>query len=215
MPSVQHILQRHLAALRSERKLSAPQSRAAFVLSACRTALLGGHVQRCPEGHVERVWYNSCRHRSCPQCNALSRERGLERMRSRLLDCAHHHLVFTIDHALNALWMLNTATMMAALFGTVRDTLGTLLAGPRCLGAQPGMLLALHTWGRSLALHPYIHALVTDRGWSGERRVSPRRSHFLPARASEHVRSCRESTAAIGRHRESAGWCRCVCSGPW
>ena len=182
MPSVQQILQGHLAALRAERKLSAPQSRAASALLACRTAALGGHVQRCPAGHVERVWYNSCRHRSCPQCNGLARERWLARMRARLVDCAHHHLVFTVDHELNVLWMLNTATMMSALFGAVCDTLGTLLADPRYLGAQPGMVLALHTWGRSLALHPHIHALITDGGWSGEHWVSPRRSHFLPAR---------------------------------
>lgn len=182
MPSVQQILQGHIGALRSQRKLSAPQSRAASALLACRTAALGGHVQRCPNGHVERAWYNSCRHRSCPQCNALSRERWLARTRARLVDCAHHHLVFTIDHALNPLWMLNTQAMMAALFGAVRDTLSTLLADPRYLGAQPGMVLALHTWGRALALHPHIHALVTDGGWSGEQWVSPRRSHFLPAR---------------------------------
>ena len=182
MPSVQQILQRHLESLKAERTLSAPQSRAASALAKCRTAALGGHVQRCPEGHLERVWYNSCRHRLCPQCNGLARERWLERMRARLVDCAHHHLVFTIDHALNALWMLNTAAMSAALFGAVRDTLGTLLADPLYLGAQPGMVLALHTWGRSLPLHPHIHALVTDGGWSGEQWVNPRRSHFLPAR---------------------------------
>ena len=183
MPSVQQILQRHLEALRAERKLSAPQSRAAFALSACRTAALGGHVQRCPLGHVERVWYNSCRHRACPQCNGLARERWLQGMRARLVDCAHHHLVFTIDHALNGLWMLNTAAMMSALFGAVRDTLGTLLADPRYLGAQPGMMLALHTWGRALPLHPHIHALVTDGGLGEDGQwVKPKRSHFLPAR---------------------------------
>lgn len=182
MPSVQQILQRHLAALQRERKLSAPQARAAYALAVCRTAKLGGHVQRCPLGHVERVWYNSCRHRMCPQCNALAREQWLERMRARLVDCAHHHLVFTIDHDLNPLWMLNSAAMMSVLFGAARDTLSELLEDPRYLGAQPGMVLALHTWGRSLSLHPHVHALVSDGGWSGEGWVSPRRSHFLPAR---------------------------------
>jgi Putative transposase/Transposase zinc-binding domain len=203
MPSVQQILQRHIGALRAERKLSAPQSRAASALVACRTAALGGHVQRCPNGHVDRVWYNSCRHRSCPQCNALAREQWLSRTRARLVDCAHHHLVFTIDHELNVLWMLNTAAMMAALFGAVRDTLSTLLADPRYLGAQPGIVLALHTWGRSLALHPHIHALVTDGGWWGGQWIAPRRSHFLPARVVMTL--FRGKFLAALRHLEETG----------
>jgi hypothetical protein len=171
-----------MPSLQQERKLSAPQLRAAYALAAHRRAKLVEHVQRCPLGHVERVWYNACRHRMCPQCNGLARERWLERMRARLVDGAHHHLVFTIDHDLNGLWMLNTAAMMSLLFGAVRDTLSELLGDPRYLGAQPGMVLALHTWGRSLSLHPHVHALVTDGGWSDAGWVSPRRSHFLPAR---------------------------------
>jgi len=132
---------------------------------------------------VERVWYNSCRHRACPQCNGLSRERWLQRMRSRLIGCAHHHVIFTIPHELNALWMLNTPAMMQALFAAVRATLTQLLGDPRYLGAQAGAVMALHTWSRALALHPHIHALVTDGGLSGAGLwVSPKRSHFLPAR---------------------------------
>jgi hypothetical protein len=182
MPTLQRILQRHFQGLCLTRQLSMPQLRAGRALSACRTAALGGHVQRCPNGHVERVWYNACRHRSCPQCNALARERWLEQMRARLIDCAHHHLVFTIAHELNPLWMLNTTTMMRTLFAAARDTLAELLADPRYLGAEPGMVLALHTWGRALSLHPHIHALVTDGGLDETRWVRPRRSHFLPAR---------------------------------
>lgn len=178
MPTVQGILQRHFEGYARSHRLSLPQYRAGRALSACRTAALGGHIQRCPNGHVERVWYNSCRHRSCPQCNALERERWLERQRARLLQCAHHHLVFTVAHELNALWVLNTERMMQALFGAVRDTLAELLADTRYLGAQPGMVLALHTWGRSLGLHPHIHALVSDGGLAEAGWVAPRRSHF-------------------------------------
>ena len=182
MATLQDILRTHLEATLANQHLSAPQIIAARALSVCRSAVLGGHVQRCPNGHEQRIWYNSCRHRACPQCNGLSRERWLSRIQARLIDCAHHHLIFTIDHQLNVLWRLNTALMMNALFATVRDTLGELLGDPRYLGAQPGMVLALHTWGRSLSLHPHIHALVSDGGWDGERWVAPRRSHFLPAR---------------------------------
>jgi hypothetical protein len=182
MPTLQRILQRHFESLCRTRQLSMPQVRAGHALSACRTAALGGHVQRCPNGHLERVWYNACRHRSCPQCNALARERWLEQMRARLIDCAHHHLVFTIAHEMNPLWMLNTTAMMRTLFAAARDTLAELLADPAHLGAEPGFVLALHTWGRALSLHPHIHALVTDGGLGEAGWVRPRRSHFLPAR---------------------------------
>jgi hypothetical protein len=181
MITIQRVLNEHLDGLLGSHTLSAPQYRAARALSACRSAALGGHVQRCPNGHLERVWYNSCRHRACPQCNGLAKERWLERTRARLIECAHWHVVFTIPHELNVVWMLNTASMMAALFAAARDTLLELLADPRHLGAQPGIVLALHTWGRSLNLHPHIHALVSDGGLHEGMWIAPRRSHFLPA----------------------------------
>jgi hypothetical protein len=181
MITIQQILNEHLDGLLGSHTLSAPQYRAARALSVCRTAKLGGHVQRCPNGHVERVWYNSCRHRACPQCNGLAKEQWLERTRARLVDCAHWHVVFTIPHELNLLWMLNTDAMMRALFAAARDTLLELLNDPRHLGAQPGVLLALHTWGRSLNLHPHLHALVSDGGLRDGLWIQPLRSHFLPA----------------------------------
>jgi Transposase zinc-binding domain/Putative transposase len=182
MPTIQHLLQEHFDDLVGGRRLSAPQYRAASALRNCGTAALGGHVQRCPNGHVERVWYNSCRNRACPQCNGLARERWLERTRARLIDCAHWHVIFTIPHQLNILWQLNTAVMMDTLFAAARDTLLELLNDPRHLGAQAGIQLALHTWTRALALHPHIHALVSDGGTNDGIWVTPRRSHLLPAK---------------------------------
>jgi len=181
MPTIQQVLRDHFDDLVCSGTLSAPQYRAALALRACRTAVLGGHVQRCPNGHLERVWYNSCRHRACPQCNAVAKEQWLERTRARLIDCAHWHVVFTVPHQLNVLWRLNTPAMMGALFEAARDTLLELLADPRHLGAQPGIQLALHTWTRALDLHPHIHALVSDGGVRDGIWVTPRRSHFLPA----------------------------------
>jgi hypothetical protein len=181
--TLQGIFRKHFEAYAARHRLPAYVHRAAYWIAHCRTAQLGGHLRRCPEGHSERAFYNSCHQRICPQCQGLATERWLERQRARLLACAHHHLIFTIPHELNALWCWNRAPMAKCLFGAVRDTLMELLSDPRYLGAQPAFLAALHTWGRSLSLHPHLHVLIADGGLDQHGAwVKPRRSHFLPAR---------------------------------
>ena len=176
------IFQTHFEAYARAHRLPAYVHRAAYWISHCRTAELGGHVRRCPEGHSERAFYNSCHQRICPQCQGLAAERWLERQRARLLNCAHHHLIFTIPHELNALWCWNRALMANLLFATVRAVLFELLEDPKYLGATPAFISALHTWGRSLSLHPHLHVLIADGGLSDEGTwATPRRSHFLPA----------------------------------
>ena len=157
--------------------------RATQMLRACRTGRLGSHVQRCPSGHFERVVPHSCHHRLCPQCNALPRAQWLEKMQSRLIDCAHHHLIFTIPHTLHEVWRYNRVWFTQALFAAVAETLQTLCADESYMGAQPGLMLALHTWGRALPLHPHIHALLTNGGLTDDGRwQDPKRSCVLPAR---------------------------------
>lgn len=180
--TLRQVFQTHFERYASRHRLPVYVHRAAYWLAHCRTADLGGHVRRCPEGHVERAFYNSCHQRGCPQCQALATEQWLERQRARLLGCAHHHLIFTIPHELNALWCWNRAAMANLLFGTVRAVLFELLEDPRYLGATPAFLAALHTWGRSLSLHPHLHVLIADGGLKDGAWVRPRRSHFLPAR---------------------------------
>jgi hypothetical protein len=97
--------------------------RAVWALFACRTAVLGGHVQACPEGHLERIWYHSCRHRMCPQCAWVQIERWLAKQRARLLTCDHYHVIFTIPHELHALWLANVEVMSGLLCASVHDTL--------------------------------------------------------------------------------------------
>ena len=155
------IFQTHFEAYAKQHQLPAYVHRAAYWISRCRTAELGGHVRRCPEGHVERAFYNSCHQRGCPQCQGLATEQWLERRRARLIACAHHHLIFTIPHELNALWCWNRAAMVKLLFGAVRAVLFELLEDPRHLGATPAFISALHTWGRSASLHPHIHVLIS------------------------------------------------------
>lgn len=151
-------------------------------IASCRTAELGGHVKKCERGHVVKAWYNACRNRSCPRCSFHRVRVWLERQVKTLLGCAHHHIIFTIPHELNQLWLCNYAAMGELLFSSAREALFTLAADPRYLAARPGVIMALHTWGQQLPLHPHVHCLVTAGGvdvtgnW-----VASRRTHLLPA----------------------------------
>ena len=181
--TLQAIFQDAFPAYEQRHALPAHVRRAAHALIRCRTAALGGHIQACPDGHVARVWYNSCRHRSCPQCAYLQTERWLARQRARLLACDHYHVIFTLPHDLNSLWLANVPVMTTLLFQAVRDTLGVLLADPKYLGAQPGIIAALHTWSQTLVLHPHLHCLVTGGGLTPAGQwVAVRHGFLLPAR---------------------------------
>ena len=132
----------------------------------CRTEAMGAHTQRCPQDHYERTQYHSCHHRSCPRCAALPKAQWVEAQGERLLACDHYHVIFTLPHELLPLWQCNVRWFTDAFFRMVSETLQTLLGDERHLGAQPGMLLALHTWGRTLNYHPHIHCLVSGGGLS-------------------------------------------------
>jgi hypothetical protein len=181
--TLQTIFQDAFPAYAQTHPLPAYVRKAARAIMQCRTAALGGHVQECPDGHVSRIWYNSCRHRSCPQCAALQTERWLALQQARLLACDHYHVIFTLPHDLNPLWLANVPMMTTLVFQAVRDTLGTLLADPQYLGAQPGIIAALHTWSQTLVLHPHVHCLVTGGGYSPAGHwVAVRHGFLLPAR---------------------------------
>jgi putative transposase/transposase-like zinc-binding protein len=181
--TLQTIFQDAFPAYEQSHALPAHVRTAARAIMQCRTAALGGHIQACPDGHVARVWYNSCRHRSCPQCAYLQTERWLALQQARLLACDHYHVIFTLPHELNPLWLANVPVMTTLLFQAVRDTLGTLLADPKYLGAQPGILAALHTWSQTLVLHPHLHCLVTGGGLTPAGQwVAVRHGFLLPAR---------------------------------
>ncbi len=175
-PTIQSLLQRDFASYARGRRLPLHVHKAARSIIRCRTAALGGHKMACPAGHVAGIWYNSCRHRACPQCSKLQTDRWLEGWRKRLLPCDHFHVIFTIPHDLLEIWQLNRKRLSDHLFRASRDTLFELLDDERHLGAKPGVIAALHTWGRTLNLHPHVHCLVTgggrapDGSWSASRK---------------------------------------------
>jgi len=171
--------------------LSATQKQALRALAQCRTAALGGHVERCLDCGHERIAYNSCRNRHCPKCQALSRARWLERESSYLLPVEYHHVVFTLPAEVAELASSNAAAVYQLLMQSAAQTLREVAANPKRLGAQLGVLMVLHTWGQNLHLHPHVHCVVTGGGLSCNARgqveaaprwLSCRPGFFLPVR---------------------------------
>lgn len=183
--TLQLIFQSYLHAFVRDHQLTKCQRKAAKAIMICRTSAMGAHVYKCAQGHVVDVWYNSCKHRSCPQCAGIQIERWLERQKSRLIECPHYHVIFTIPTELNGLWVYNGTSLADAFFSNVRDTLIEMLSNPRHLGAKPGLLACLQTWGRDLSLHPHIHCLVTAGGLNelGEWIALKNPNFLLPGKA--------------------------------
>jgi Transposase zinc-binding domain/Putative transposase len=177
--TVQQILQSGYAAFEQCHPLPAYVRKAVWALLACRAARLGGHMQACPEGHGERVWYHSCRHRLCPPCAWLQVERWLVRQKARLLACDHYHVFFTLPDELRGLWLANSTVMPQLLFARVWETLDELLRDEPYLGARVGIIATLHTWSQTLLCHPHLHGLVTGGGLTDEGQWRVVRTGFL------------------------------------
>ena len=206
--TLQTIFQDAFPAYEQTHPLPAHVRRAARAIMQCRTAALGGHVQACPDGHMARIWYNSCRHRACPQCAYLQTERWLALQQARLLACDHYHVIFTLPHELNPLWLANVPVMTTLLFQAVRDTLGTLLADPKYLGAQPGIIAALHTWSQTLVLHPHVHCLVTGGGLTPDGALEGRPQRLsAPGTGGDGGLSGEDAGRASGRPWRAGRWC--------
>lgn len=155
--------------------------RAAEAIMSCRTAALGGHAEKCPDGHYVQSHYNSCKHRACPQCRGLEMARWLRRQVSRYaLRCDYHHVVFTVPQDLNRVWQYNRSLFSNLMLQAGRDALMTLLKEAKYLGALPGVVGTVHTWGRSLIEHPHGHFLSTAGGWTSEGWKSCREDFFVP-----------------------------------
>jgi Putative transposase/Transposase zinc-binding domain len=179
---IANIVREHRAALEARYRLTRRQKRVLTDVANCRTAALGGHLDRCTACGYERPSYNSCRNRHCPKCQALAQEKWIEKQGARMLDAAHFHVVFTLPAELRALAAFAPRTIYNALFRAAAATLGAFTR--RRLSALPGMTLVLHTWTRKLEFHPHVHAIVTAGGLSldGERWRSIRREFLFPVK---------------------------------
>ena len=160
------------------------QHRVLNAIEACRTAKLGGHITRCGDCGVLDASYNSCRNRHCPKCQASTAYRWLEARQRDLLPVSYYHVVFTLPAAIADIAFTNKRAVYGALFKAISQTLLTIGADPKHLGAKLGATLVLHTWGSAMTHHPHIHGIVPGGGLSpdGTRWVDCRANFFLPVR---------------------------------
>jgi putative transposase/transposase-like zinc-binding protein len=164
--------------------LSAARRRAMSAIETCRTAALGGHVERCGECGHRRVAYNSCRNRNCPKCQGLARSQWLEDRQAELLDVPYYHVVFTVPQEIEVIAFQNQVAVYDILFRAMSETLGRIAADPEHLGAEIGFLAVLHTWGQNLMHHPHLHCLVPGGGIApdGKSWIACKPGFFLPVR---------------------------------
>jgi len=183
---VADIFRRHGEAFRQAHAghLGGVERRIMGAITACRTAVLGGHVEQCDDCGAMRIAYNSCRNRHCPKCQGLARAQWLAERQAELLPAPYFHVVFTLPVPVGEIAFQNKAIVYAILFRAAAETLATIAADPRHLGAKLGMTMVLHTWGQTLLHHPHIHCVVPGGGPSldGTRWVACRPGFFLPVR---------------------------------
>jgi len=153
-------------------------------IEVCRTAVLGGHVERCHQCAFERIAYNSCRNRHCPKCQNLDKLEWLWQRQQELLPISYFHVVFTLPSEIAALALSNKKTLFQILFRASAETLITIAADPKHLGAAIGFFSILHTWGQNLLFHPHVHCVVTGGGLApgGEQWIASRAGFFLSVR---------------------------------
>jgi hypothetical protein len=169
---VADILREHIAQYQETYPLLPEQYKIVHNLLSCRTAVLGGHVERCDHCGTERISYNSCRNRHCPKCQHMPRERWLEERKAELLPVPYFHNVFTLPHDLNPIVLFNKKIMLNILFKAVSETLLAFGENPKNkLGGKLGFIAILHTWDQLLNVHFHLHCLIpggalkTDGSW--------------------------------------------------
>lgn len=165
-------------------RLGRVERRVMSAIALCRTAALGGHVERCADCGLVRHAYNSCRNRHCPKCQGQARAEWLAARQAELLPVPYFHVVFTLPAPVAEIAFQNKETVYAILFRTAAETLRTIAADPRHLGAELGVVAVLHTWGQTLTHHPHVHCVVPGGGPSldGTRWIACRPGFFLPVR---------------------------------
>jgi predicted Zn-ribbon and HTH transcriptional regulator len=170
-------------------RLCPNQLKAFNAIMQCRTAALGGHIERCNSCGYTRQSYNSCRNRHCPKCQFLKKAQWVDKLASNLPPIKHFHIVFTIPQCLHRLFYMNQGNAYSLLFKAAGNALLQCAANPDFLGVQAGAVAILHTWGQTLVYHPHIHMIVPAGGLSSDQAewVPAGKKFFLPVKALSAV----------------------------
>lgn len=165
------------------------QRRVLRQLADCRTAALGGHLEKCSDCDHLRIAYDSCRSRYCPKCQGSSRRKWFDAREADLLPVEYFHVVFTLPQEIATLALQNKRVLYQLLFRASAETLRQIAADPKHLGAEIGFLSVLHTWGQTLTHHPHVHCVVPGGGLSPDRSrwISCPKGFFLPVRVLSSV----------------------------
>ena len=161
--------------------VSLAQLKVMSAIESCRTAALGGHVARCEDCGYTTIAYNSCRNRHCPKCQGAAAREWMAAREAELLPIPYFHVVFTLPAALGDIAYQNKAVIYDLLFRAAAETMHTIAADPKHLGARIGITAVLHTWGSAMMHHPHVHMIVSGGGISldGARWIACRRPRFL------------------------------------
>src|SRR6202047_3090640 len=162
--------------------ISLSQLKAMAAIESCRTAALGGHVERCEDCARTRIAYNSCRNRHCPKCQGAAAKEWLAEREAELLPVPYYHVVFTLPAQVADIAYQNKAVIYDLLFKASSETMLTIAGDPKHLGARIGVLSVLHTWGSALTHHPHVHMIVPGGGISrdGSKWVACRPRFLFP-----------------------------------
>ncbi len=170
----------------AEHEVSDAQSKAASLISICKTGKLGYTASYCPECGYTKIWARSCNNRCCPSCQApLEQKWGMERNAELISGIAYYHVIFTLPHELNGLMKDNQKLLYGLIFSSASDSLITLCRDKKYMGATPGIVSVLHTWGQKLNYHPHLHVCLSGEGLtaSGQFIETRHKGFIIPVRA--------------------------------
>jgi hypothetical protein len=187
-----YIIQNHLTSFTQKHEPLKHHLRVLNAIGKCRTAALGGHVDKCNNETCNyiHVSYNSCRNRHCPKCQTTNKEKWIEARMQDLLPTSYFHVVFTIPHELNTYCIHYPKELYNILFAASKQTIETFSNDPKHLGAQMGMVSVLHTWGQNLSLHPHVHMIVPGGGITQAgfwKNTKSKGKYLFPAKAMSIV----------------------------
>ncbi len=161
---VADVLNAHWDSIAQSGSYNSWQLRTLHAIRRCRTAAMGGHIDKCDSCHHVRISYNSCRNRHCPKYQIVQKEKWIMAREEELLPVPYFHVVFTLPDTLNRLCLHEPKKMYDLLFATAWSVMESFGHNPKYLGAQIGMISILHTWGQNLSLHPHLHCIVPGGG---------------------------------------------------